>query len=81
MPPHHEDQEFRERVLTVLTSVDTKMDALIGNSTTIGRVPKLESKVEDLEAHKNRALGWTAGAIGTLTFVVGLAEWYFHAGK
>lgn len=73
-----DDREFREKVLTTLTSIDTKMDTLVGTDGVKGRVPQLEEKVDDLEAHKNRALGIMAalGSIGAA--LLGLGEWFVH---
>jgi hypothetical protein len=58
--PVNDDHEFRERVLVILTDVQTKMNSLVGADGTNGRVGDLEEQVLDLQKERSRM--WGAGA-------------------
>jgi len=84
----NDDHEFRERVLVILTDVQTKMNSLVGADGTNGRVGNLEAKVFDLQQQKARskAIGsmlarvWAAGSTLALLWA-GLAALARHIGK
>lgn len=65
-----------------LSSIDTNLTLLrkelLGNGQP-GRLTKVETKVEDLEAHKNRAIGYSAAIGGVITIVFALFEYFKHA--
>jgi hypothetical protein len=75
-----QDETLKEQT-RVLASVDTNVNLLrkelLGNGQP-GRLTKIETKVENLEEHKNRALGWTLGAGAAISFALGLFEYLQH---
>jgi hypothetical protein len=50
---------------------------LLGNGRP-GRMELVEGRVTDLEAGRNRALGWIGGAGAVLAAAWGALEWVFH---
>jgi hypothetical protein len=74
--PVNNDQEFREKVLVILTDVQTKMNSLVGADGTNGRVGSLETQVLDLQQERSRM--WGAGAAITVLWaaVLGLADYF-----
>lgn len=62
---------------SIKTDVGLLRKELIGNGQP-GRLPKLEDKVEDLVAHKNRALGWLSAFALLLTIGLTIFEYLHH---
>lgn len=63
--------EFEQKVVDSLARLETHMQTIVGDSTNPGRIPKLESKVEELQKDRN----WFAGvAIGASTVLSGLVH-------
>lgn len=82
---HDEHDLLYNKLISVaetVVEINTKMDTLIGTDVNKGRVQILEENVKLLEAHKNRAAGWIAGAgavggaIGAAAFTA--AKWFMH---
>jgi hypothetical protein len=65
------DQEFREKVLVILTDVQTKMNSLVGIEGTGGRVADLETDVDNLKQDRSRM--WGAWAAVTVLWTAALA--------
>jgi len=55
--------------------IETKLDSLIGAPGQIGRIPKLEEDVEELQASRNTIKGVSIAWGAFVTF--GLALWEF----
>lgn len=64
------DQEFRERVLVILTDVQTKMNSLVGVDGTEGRVADLDKRIQLIETAQSRV----RGAAALLVFLWGAVE-------
>jgi hypothetical protein len=65
------DQEFRQNVLSMLTDVQTKMNALVGKDGTNGRVGSIDDRVKSLEG--TRANQWGAVAAVSVIWTIVLA--------
>ena len=65
----------------ILGSIDTNLALLrkdiFGNGQP-GRLTIIESKIDDLEAHKNRAIGWALGAGAVIGAALTLFEYFHH---
>lgn len=69
------EQEFRDKMLEGMQDLRTKMNALVGEDGTDGRISVIEERVTDLEISRGRQKGFMA-AIATLTAIGGaVGEW------
>jgi uncharacterized protein with ACT and thioredoxin-like domain len=75
-----QDDILREQT-KALASIDSNVKYLrkdlLGNGQP-GRLQIVEENIKDLEAHKNRALGWIAGAGAFIAAALAIFEYFQH---
>jgi hypothetical protein len=62
--------EFEGKVIDILARLDTKMDTLVGAPGQVGRVPKLEETVENLQKRVWVFSGAVIGISGVVHWLV-----------
>jgi len=72
------DADFQQKVIASLAAMETKLEALVGDDQSGGRVGKLETRVNALERVRNIAVGVILTVSAAWTVWQGLGRFFLH---